>query len=74
MRKKCKVITIPSFLRRYKLPVIIIIVNNNGIYSGFDNETFRQLQASGDPTQVYVSLQSYNNIKYQKLDYYLILL
>ncbi|XP_070168726.1 2-hydroxyacyl-CoA lyase 1 isoform X2 [Polyergus mexicanus] len=37
---------------RYKLPVIIIIVNNNGIYGGFDNETFRQLQASGDPTQV----------------------
>ncbi|XP_020290209.1 2-hydroxyacyl-CoA lyase 1 [Pseudomyrmex gracilis] len=37
---------------RYKLPVIIIIVNNNGIYGGFDNETFRQLQASGEATQV----------------------
>ncbi|XP_078047285.1 2-hydroxyacyl-CoA lyase [Augochlora pura] len=37
---------------RYKLPVIIIIVNNNGIYSGLDKETFRQLQASGEPTQV----------------------
>lgn len=37
---------------RYKLPVIIIIVNNNGIYGGFDNETFRQIQSSGDPTQV----------------------
>ncbi|XP_012218424.1 2-hydroxyacyl-CoA lyase 1 [Linepithema humile] len=37
---------------RYKLPVIIIIVNNNGIYGGFDSETFRQIQSSGDPTQV----------------------
>ncbi|XP_076632544.1 2-hydroxyacyl-CoA lyase [Colletes latitarsis] len=37
---------------RYKLPIIIIIVNNNGIYSGLDTETFRQLQASGEPTQV----------------------
>ncbi|XP_076167522.1 2-hydroxyacyl-CoA lyase [Ptiloglossa arizonensis] len=37
---------------RYKLPIIIIIVNNNGIYSGLDIETFRQLQASGEPTQV----------------------
>lgn len=37
---------------RYKLPIIIIIVNNNGIYSGFDKETFRQIQASGESTQV----------------------
>ncbi|XP_043265256.1 2-hydroxyacyl-CoA lyase 1 isoform X2 [Colletes gigas] len=37
---------------RYKLPIIIIIVNNNGIYSGLDTETYRQLQASGEPTQV----------------------
>ncbi|XP_032691175.1 2-hydroxyacyl-CoA lyase 1 [Odontomachus brunneus] len=37
---------------RYKLPVIIIIVNNNGIYGGLDKETFRQVQSSGDPTQV----------------------
>lgn len=37
---------------RYKLPIIIIIVNNNGIYGGLDTETFRQIQASGEPTQV----------------------
>lgn len=42
-------------LCRYKLPVIVIIVNNNGIYGGLDTETFRQIQASGDPTQVYLS-------------------
>ncbi|CAK9814685.1 2-hydroxyacyl-CoA lyase 1 [Anthophora plagiata] len=37
---------------RYKLPIIIIIVNNNGIYGGLDSETFRQIQASGEATQV----------------------
>ncbi|XP_034943891.1 LOW QUALITY PROTEIN: 2-hydroxyacyl-CoA lyase 1-like [Chelonus insularis] len=32
---------------RYKLPIIIIIVNNNGIYGGFDKETFNQIQNQG---------------------------
>lgn len=29
---------------RYKLPITIIIVNNSGIYSGFDAETFKEIQ------------------------------
>ncbi|XP_046397602.1 2-hydroxyacyl-CoA lyase 1 [Ischnura elegans] len=33
---------------RYKLPVIIIIVNNNGIYSGFTKEDWPSVQASQD--------------------------
>ncbi|XP_029048831.1 2-hydroxyacyl-CoA lyase 1 [Osmia bicornis bicornis] len=37
---------------RYKLPIIVIIVNNNGIAGGLDSETFRQIQSSGEPTQV----------------------
>lgn len=37
---------------RYKLPIIIIIINNNGIYGGLDSETFQELQACGDPTQI----------------------
>lgn len=52
---------------RYKLPVIIIIVNNNGIYGGFDNETFRQLQASGDPTQVTPPYSLTSETHYEKL-------
>lgn len=36
---------------RYKLPVIIVIVNNNGIYSGFDKEVMDDIQADGDVTQ-----------------------
>ncbi|XP_050450729.1 2-hydroxyacyl-CoA lyase 1 isoform X1 [Cataglyphis hispanica] len=52
---------------RYKLPVIIIIVNNNGIYGGFDNETFRQLQASGEPTQVTPPYSLSAETHYEKL-------
>lgn len=33
---------------RYKLPIIIIIVNNNGIYGGFDAETYNMIRSSGD--------------------------
>uniref|UniRef100_A0A0K8TT28 2-hydroxyacyl-CoA lyase n=1 Tax=Tabanus bromius TaxID=304241 RepID=A0A0K8TT28_TABBR len=36
---------------RYKLPVVIIILNNNGIYSGFDQDTFEMLSNQGNPTQ-----------------------
>lgn len=41
---------------RYKLPVVIIVVNNNGIYSGFDKETFKDIQSAGNIGEVYVSL------------------
>uniref|UniRef100_A0A3B3S636 2-hydroxyacyl-CoA lyase n=1 Tax=Paramormyrops kingsleyae TaxID=1676925 RepID=A0A3B3S636_9TELE len=35
---------------RYKLPVIIIVVNNNGIYSGVDVETWKEMAKMGDLT------------------------
>lgn len=31
-------------INRYKLPVIVIIFNNNGIYSGLDEESFKMLE------------------------------
>ncbi|KAK3927979.1 2-hydroxyacyl-CoA lyase 1 [Frankliniella fusca] len=37
---------------RYKLPVIIIVINNNGIYGGFDQDTFNAIRDGADPTQV----------------------
>lgn len=37
---------------RYRLPVIIIIVNNNGIYGGLDKDTMQELQNSGDIASV----------------------
>ncbi|XP_076016979.1 2-hydroxyacyl-CoA lyase 1 [Genypterus blacodes] len=37
---------------RYNLPVIIIVVNNNGIYSGMDAETWSEMSKMGDLTTV----------------------
>lgn len=37
---------------RYRLPIVIVIVNNGGIYGGFDQETFDAMRAQGDVTQV----------------------
>lgn len=36
---------------RYRLPIVIIVVNNGGIYSGFDAETFNDIRSAGDVTQ-----------------------
>ncbi|KAM4600310.1 2-hydroxyacyl-CoA lyase 1 [Polymixia lowei] len=37
---------------RYNLPVVIIVVNNNGIYSGVDPETWREMEKMGDLTTI----------------------
>lgn len=37
-------------LVRYHLPVIIVVINNNGIYGGFDEETYSSIVDSGDVT------------------------
>ncbi|MFT7805397.1 2-hydroxyacyl-CoA lyase 1 isoform X2 [Arapaima gigas] len=37
---------------RYKLPVIIIVVNNNGIYGGVDSQTWSELDSMGDLTTI----------------------
>ncbi|KAM4736041.1 2-hydroxyacyl-CoA lyase 1 isoform 1-T1 [Anableps anableps] len=37
---------------RYNLPVIIIVVNNNGIYSGVDSDTWKEMAKMGDLTSV----------------------
>lgn len=37
---------------RYQLPVVIVIVNNGGIYSGFTKEDFKSIQGMGDPSLV----------------------
>ncbi|XP_050469402.1 2-hydroxyacyl-CoA lyase 1 isoform X1 [Bombus huntii] len=52
---------------RYKLPIIVIIINNNGIYGGLDNETFRQIQASGEPTQVIPPNSLTSETHYEKM-------
>ncbi|RVE53201.1 hypothetical protein evm_002034 [Chilo suppressalis] len=52
---------------RYKLPVIIVIVNNNGIYGGFDKETMQDLQSSGDPTQCTPPTSLSCEVRYEKM-------
>ncbi|KAG7271275.1 hypothetical protein CRUP_034748 [Coryphaenoides rupestris] len=37
---------------RYKLPVVILVVNNNGIYSGLDPETWTEMAKMGDLTTI----------------------
>lgn len=37
---------------RYKLPILIVVVNNNGIYGGFEKDTFNDLQNAGEITKV----------------------
>lgn len=40
------------FFNRYNLPVVIIVVNNNGIYSGVDADTWKAMANMGDLTSV----------------------
>ncbi|XP_019364201.1 PREDICTED: 2-hydroxyacyl-CoA lyase 1 isoform X2 [Gavialis gangeticus] len=35
---------------RYKLPILIIIVNNNGIYSGLDADSWEEILKFGEPS------------------------
>ena len=37
-------------IARYKLPIVLIIVNNNGIYSGFESPLYEEITEEGEPT------------------------
>ncbi|XP_022122283.2 2-hydroxyacyl-CoA lyase 1 isoform X1 [Pieris rapae] len=52
---------------RYKLPVIIVIVNNNGIYSGFDKEMMQDIQGSGDVAQCTPPTALSSEVRYEKM-------
>ncbi|CAH0725776.1 unnamed protein product, partial [Brenthis ino] len=52
---------------RYKLPVIIVIVNNNGIYSGFDEQTMKDIQSNGDITQCTPPTSLSVEVRYEKM-------
>lgn len=41
---------------RYRLPIVIIIVNNGGIYSGLDAATYKDIRSEGDLTKMYVRI------------------
>ncbi|XP_055384504.1 2-hydroxyacyl-CoA lyase 1 [Condylostylus longicornis] len=52
---------------RYKLPITIVIVNNSGIYGGFDNETFDSIRSEGDLTQVTPPSALYVETRYENM-------
>ncbi|PSN51575.1 2-hydroxyacyl-CoA lyase 1 [Blattella germanica] len=52
---------------RYNLPVIIIIVNNNGIYGGLDEETFQSIREVGDTTKVTPPTSLSTNVQYERM-------
>lgn len=43
---------------RYKLPIIIIVINNGGIYGGLDGETYEGIQNDGNLALTFVYIFS----------------
>uniref|UniRef100_A0A8C6EH46 2-hydroxyacyl-CoA lyase n=1 Tax=Moschus moschiferus TaxID=68415 RepID=A0A8C6EH46_MOSMO len=37
---------------RYNLPIVLLVVNNNGIYQGFDTDSWKEMLKFGDATTV----------------------
>uniref|UniRef100_A0A6I8SZI8 2-hydroxyacyl-CoA lyase n=1 Tax=Xenopus tropicalis TaxID=8364 RepID=A0A6I8SZI8_XENTR len=52
---------------RYKLPIIIIVVNNNGIYNGFDEGTWNEMMESGDPATMAPPVALMPNAHYEQV-------
>ncbi|XP_044272698.1 2-hydroxyacyl-CoA lyase 1 [Tribolium madens] len=52
---------------RYKLPVIIVVVNNSGIYGGVPQEVFKDLQESGEVTKVTPPTTLFTSTRYEKM-------
>jgi len=52
---------------RYKLPVVIVIINNNGIYSGVDSDTWSELQQLPDVSTVLPPTSLSDEVHYEKM-------
>uniref|UniRef100_A0A7N6B3K5 2-hydroxyacyl-CoA lyase n=1 Tax=Anabas testudineus TaxID=64144 RepID=A0A7N6B3K5_ANATE len=52
---------------RYNLPVVIIVVNNNGIYSGVDPETWKEMAKMGDLTAIAPPVTLLPEARYDKI-------
>ena len=50
---------------RYKLPIIVVIVNNNGIYGGFDEELFADIRGD-EPSKNVPPTSLLPSVKYEK--------
>ncbi|KAG8573043.1 hypothetical protein GDO81_012259 [Engystomops pustulosus] len=52
---------------RYNLPIIIIVVNNNGIYNGFDEEAWTNMLQAGDPASIAPPVSLKPNARYEQV-------
>ncbi|XP_065882805.1 2-hydroxyacyl-CoA lyase 1-like [Dysidea avara] len=52
---------------RYQLPIIFIVMNNNGIYSGVDKETWEGFLAEKDPTLSIAPTTLLHDAHYEKM-------
>ncbi|XP_072431796.1 2-hydroxyacyl-CoA lyase 1 isoform X2 [Chiloscyllium punctatum] len=52
---------------RYRLPIVVIVVNNNGIYSGVDEGTWKELAEVGDVAIVAPPISLSPNAHYEQV-------
>ncbi|XP_055985641.1 2-hydroxyacyl-CoA lyase 1 [Sorex fumeus] len=52
---------------RYNLPIVLLVVNNNGIYQGFDANTWKEMLKFGDPTASAPPVCLLPNAHYEKI-------
>ncbi|KAG9476192.1 hypothetical protein GDO78_002987 [Eleutherodactylus coqui] len=52
---------------RYNLPIVIIVVNNNGIYSGFDEDSWADMLEAGDPASIAPPVSLKPNAHYEQV-------
>ncbi|XP_044149669.1 2-hydroxyacyl-CoA lyase 1 [Bufo gargarizans] len=52
---------------RYNLPIIIIVVNNNGIYNGFDEDSWANMLKAGDPASIAPPVSLKPNARYEQV-------
>ncbi|NWX98812.1 HACL1 lyase, partial [Nothoprocta ornata] len=52
---------------RYNLPILIIVVNNNGIYTGLDADTWSEMLKSGDPATCAPPVSLLPNSHYERV-------
>ncbi|KAK2501597.1 hypothetical protein MC885_010261 [Smutsia gigantea] len=52
---------------RYNLPIVLLVVNNNGIYQGFDTNTWKEMLTFGDATTVAPPVSLLPNSHYEQV-------
>ncbi|KAM6135033.1 2-hydroxyacyl-CoA lyase 1 isoform 2-T2 [Pterocles gutturalis] len=52
---------------RYNLPILVIVVNNNGIYAGLDASVWKEMLKGGDPTTCMPPVSLLPNSHYEEI-------